>query len=163
VKNVETLDLSYQQHIRDATAIHGHWAKIRPALDLIYDASTGLKVIDPHHKTENENDLLRAQQLIKNADILYFLGFGFDQNNCKRIGVQKLIYRGSSRPEMVLYTNMGDSGRVNKDAAKALFGSPSLTLFDTNWYGNRIDKSTRDVYDAFAMDFGAPEQEQPPS
>jgi hypothetical protein len=58
-----------------------------------------------------------------------------------------------------LFTNWQDSGRVNKEAAKAFFGSPSVAMFSRGAFADRFDISTRNVYDAFAFDFGAPEQD----
>ena len=132
---------------------------IKRSLDVIQDVSTGLSVIDPHNKAENEDDIVRARSLIRDAEVIYFLGFGFDQNDCRRLGLDRYVQRTRPNPEAVLFTNFRDSGRANKDAAKASFGVPLVWIFEMPEVPCRFDKSTRDVYDTFVLDFDAPEQD----
>ena len=90
------------------------------------------------------------------ADVVYILGYGFDENNTNRIGLDTGLARPS--PKNVMFTNFGDVNRVNKKAGRALMGnfsvflpnSPQLLTFAPSGY---VEKSVRNVYDALELDF----------
>jgi hypothetical protein len=158
VQKAVPLDIDFPNLVRNPSLLNRDWGHCKDALDMIFDAAANLKVIDPHSKGDHEAGIVRAQSLIGIAEVIYFLGFGFDQNNCKRLGIQKMDPR-NQKPHQVLLTNYRDSGRVNKDATKAFFGVPDIRVIESPTYSYRFDKSTRNVYDAFAMDFGSPEED----
>ena len=134
------------------------------ALDAAYNASKTLKVIEPHDKGNNDTITRQAISAIKEAEVVYILGYGFDGNNSARLGLQSSLGNLLVMNKTVLFTNFGDSNRVNLEAAKVFCmpsrelvagrslipGEPSHRIF--------LEKSIRNVYDAFAFDFDAPEQ-----
>ena len=125
-------------------------------LDEVFEASKRLSTIDPLDKTSNANLMLVAQDEIKKADVVYILGYGFDENNTDRIGLASGLARPN--PKNVMFTNFGDINRVNKKAGRAMLGNfsvflpsrPPLQPFNPTGY---VEKSTRNVYDALELDF----------
>jgi hypothetical protein len=123
-------------------------------LDAAYLASQGLKVIDPSDKDSQE--IAVARQLISEAQRLYLLGYGFDENNNISLGLPKALHCGSSK-KSVCFTNFKDINRVNKRASKVFFGGkdhfppggPSVETPREAYY----EKSVRDVYEALELDF----------
>ena len=55
-------------------------------LDSCLEASNNLRTIDPHDK-EDRAALKIARKWLESANVLYILGYGFDENNNKRIGL----------------------------------------------------------------------------
>jgi hypothetical protein len=137
--NVQLLDISFDNCVANESQLNLNWDHARRSLDLIFQAAAHIKVIDPHNNTENVGEIARAQKLIHDADVVYFLGFGFDQNNCQRSGSATYEKRTSAKPETVLFTNFNNSGRVDNDAVKALFGVPLLGMVDMGEYSRRFD------------------------
>jgi hypothetical protein len=119
-------------------------------LDRCLSASLNLKTIDPHDKEKDEASLVRARQWIENAGVVYILGYGFDANNNRRIGLSSAIGK------VVMFTNFGDRNTINKRASKLLTSTldnfSSLTPIGdpTRSY---YEKSIRNVYEAFEKDF----------
>lgn len=94
VQNVVPMNIDFQNHVADQGQLNVNWGHCKASLDMIYDAAANLKVIDPHNKGENEADIVRAKDLIRDAEVVYFLGFGFDQNNCRRLGLDCFVKKG---------------------------------------------------------------------
>jgi hypothetical protein len=123
-------------------------------LDLCHKASKGLLTIDPHDKQRNTGALILARQWLKESEVVYILGYGFDDNNNSRIGLDDLAHKRRA----VMFTNYNNTNKINKVASKimmnnhdyfvskAVAGSPGL-----NYY----EKSERNVYDALELDFAA--------
>jgi hypothetical protein len=87
-------------------------------LDRCLSAADNLKTIDPHDKEDNETLLVRAREWIKNAGVIYILGYGFDANNNQRIGLSS-AKEGSNKT--VMFTNFRDLNTINKKASKRFF------------------------------------------
>lgn len=96
---------------------------------------------------------------------MYILGFGFDENNSRRLRLRQAL--GSPRPEarrVVLFTNYGNANRINKKVSRLFFGNPNtfldLAIYDaTGMDLPYFEKSVRDCYDALALDFDELEDE----
>jgi hypothetical protein len=92
---------------------------------------------------------------------VYILGYGFDPNNSRRIGLDKVHKRAVAMPT-VMFTNYDDINTVNKRAANQFgldqqaFIESSLVNFDDHGYG---EKSVRTVYEALEKNFDAIEGE----
>jgi hypothetical protein len=132
-------------------------------LNNVYDASKRIRTIDPHDK-EDENVLTKARNAVAAAECVYILGFGFDANNCIRLGLDKTLRQPDARTpqdrrKTVLFTNFGDVNRVNKAASKLFFSRtdrfpPGKYVEEPErHYGFYFEKSTRNCYDALALDF----------
>ena len=128
----------------------------RELLDQIYEASRGLRVIDPHNKGADQKLIETARRAILAAKSVYILGYGFDENNSERLGLrQSLDYEANQKS--VYFTNFGNINRVNKRASKLFFGNdvhfpPGEASIETA--GHCIfERSVRDVYEALEFDF----------
>jgi hypothetical protein len=124
-------------------------------LDRCLTAAQGLRTIDPHDKEEDEKSLAVARKWIAEAKVVYILGYGFDRNNSRRIGLA-----ASANGKSIMFTNFGNSNVVNKSASALWYGDQSAFLSDTDgWVDGSpngeyyIEKSVRDVYEAFDKDF----------
>jgi hypothetical protein len=119
-------------------------------LDRCLSAAENLKTIDPHDKEQDEASLIRAQKWIEGAGVIYILGYGFDANNNRRIGLS------SAKGKVVMLTNFGDRNTINKKASMLLTGT--LGNFSTltpvgDPTRSYYEKSVRNVYEAFEKDF----------
>jgi len=147
------------EHIR-ASAL----GQFNAAVSRAYTASKGIRVIDPEDKGENENILNDAKSAIQNAICVYILGYGFDENNSRRLNLHEYLQSGGPPYKAVMFTNYGDINRVNKKASMIVFGAYNGFLDPTrpihgdpkDWY---VEKSTRNVYDALELDFESLEQQ----
>lgn len=130
-------------HIREANSLINRWDA----------AAQDLKVIDPHTKNLGSNSD-NATAIMQKARSSYFLGFGFDQENVKRLGLPHKLQEAPHRS--YYFTNFGDRGSVNKLAAKAFaikdIGRSSGGFFTLQ--DHAVEKSVRDCYHALALDFG---------
>lgn len=130
-------------------------------LDVAYSASKGIRTIDPHEKEDNKGVLEKAAKHIGDASRVCILGFGFDEENCKRLQLEKSLRRvpANSSAKSIFFTNKDDINTVNKAASKIFAGTlsfmPPGTYFvgdpDKGWY---FEKSIRNCYEAWALDFG---------
>jgi hypothetical protein len=114
------------------------------------DAAKGLRVIDPVDK-HDDAIAVEAKERTNSAQVLYFLGFGFDENNIRRLGFP-LPMNGMTRE--IYWTNFGDLMTVNKKAGKAFGADLRYKMVVAN-DDMSVEKSTKDVYHAIASDFGA--------
>jgi hypothetical protein len=127
-------------------------------LDRAYEASQAIRTIDPHDKMDDDICAV-TKTLLDKAEVIYILGYGFDEANSNRIGLDKALSPTTRGRKSVMFTNYGDHNIINKKASKLLFGSYSEFIaraivgdpLDTGL----IEKSTRNVYDAFEQDFAA--------
>lgn len=137
-------------------------------LDSAYQSSLGLKVISDD-KGQDTHVIEQASYAVQKAMYVYILGYGFDENNSKRLGLNiHLQARYGSYPR-VFFTNLEDRNSVNKKASRLFSGSPENFLPPKSIYepfvpGSARDstdkvgtgyfeKSTRNVYDALERDF----------
>jgi hypothetical protein len=127
-------------------------------LDQCLASSLNLRTIDPHDKEDDPVSLARAQNWIDQARIIYILGYGFDPQNNRRIGLDPCLRTGN---KAVLFTNLDDIPTVTQRASKVCCGNlaafSGLRLGDLK--GRYFEKSTRNVYDAFSKDFPELEDE----
>jgi hypothetical protein len=135
--------------------------QVQQLFDFVYEASKGLRVIDPHDKGDDEEQLDIARSGVSDASCVYILGYGFDTNNSKRLGLDASLWLTGAigtHPKAVLFTNYDDSNRVNKRASTLLFGNPSSFLSGEPAIIKSAglfycEKSTRTVYGALERDF----------
>ena len=155
----DAVDMSH----RDPARAHAHYRECKRAIDEAYSAAQKMRTIGSDEKDNNVEELERARTAIKQAECVYILGYGFDEENSRQLHMQSnlLLHNGPRRA--VVFTNYGDSNRINKKAAKLLFGHFSqflppheLVQSDPKFY---CEKSTRDVYQALDQDFDSIESE----
>jgi hypothetical protein len=152
-------------HVADRGAELAHWQSAKKLFDQCFEASKQLKTIAPFEKIEDENVQI-ARRVIQEASCVYILGYGFDENNSKLLGLDKALRLSVGTGKSVLFTNFGDSNRVNKMASRLIFGRPDMLLStkpavigSLQDEGYLCEKSTRDVYGALAVDFDSPEEQ----
>ena len=79
--------------------IQQHDEARRALLDEVFEGSKLLKTIDPMDKTSNACLMAIAQKAIREASIVYILGYGFDEQNPERLnyptGYRPIIVRPS--------------------------------------------------------------------
>ena len=121
-----------------------------------------IKTIEEVNKDEFEDIHKECAQLIQKATVVYILGLGFDQNNIERIGLNRVTGRHPTATK-IFYTNFRDSNKISKAAAR-LFGGDQNDFVKNNYNeinklngSIQVEKSTRNVHDAFANDFDEPE------
>jgi hypothetical protein len=140
------------------------WNAANALFDTVYEASKGIRTIAPLEKTV-EPAVECARQAIADASCVYILGYGFDENNRSLLELPDSLSLTKSH-KTVMFTNFGDHNLVNKKASRLFFKSPERLLSDkpailgtpSGVDGFRCEKSTRNVYDALAVDFDSPEE-----
>jgi hypothetical protein len=158
------IDASFSAKV---TASADQWQNLKTSLDLIFDSSRQIKTIAPYEKNEDNNVLL-ARREIASADCIYILGYGFDENNSKLLGLDDALYVPQSKGgRTILFTNYSNSDLINKKASRLLFRRPDQFLSSMHHISRGGDqtvfceKSVRDVYGALALDFDSPEEQTP--
>jgi hypothetical protein len=158
--------LNWDEQSRDPIptepSMQSKYASDRQAFfDVIYAASRGLRVIDPFDKATDENVIKAAQNVLARAHRVYILGYGFDENNSKRLGLQQTL-RYDQNNKSVFFTSFRDINRVNKAASRVFFGNARHFISgnpavedSSNYY---YEKSVRDVYEALELDFESLEE-----
>jgi hypothetical protein len=127
---------------------HADFAKL---LDAVHDASIDLRVIDPHNKGSDAENIMIAKAQIVRAKRLFILGYGFDENNNLRLDLSGAI-RGHKK--RVYFTNFENNRNINKRASKVFFGDEDHFRSESGWIEAGLhERSTRSVYDALARDF----------
>jgi hypothetical protein len=142
------------------------WYETNALFDTVYEASKGIRTIAPYEKTV-EPAVESARRAIADASCVYVLGYGFDENNSKLLGLSNNL-EPVSTDKMVMFTSYGDYNLVNKKASRILFGSPERllsgkpTIVDAHSRAHLIvcEKSIRNVYEALEVDFDAPEEQR---
>jgi hypothetical protein len=127
-------------------------------LDECLSASKNLRTIAPNDKNEDEALLKCARQAVGDAAVVYILGFGFDENNSRAIGLDEVLKSRAAPYRSMMFTNFGNINTVNKKASRLWFRTPDVFLDKSIWgsdprTGPYIEKSVRTVYDALALDF----------
>jgi hypothetical protein len=145
-----------------------HEAEFQPRkdfLDRCFVASKGLRTIDPHDKEENQASLKCASKWISAAKVVYILGYGFDNDNNRRIGLDfGLKGKTPGFPvglgKNVMFTNFGNVNTVNKSASFLWYNNHNAFLSDSDGWADGtpngdyyIEKSVRTVYEALEEDF----------
>ncbi|HEY8007757.1 MAG TPA: hypothetical protein VIE66_13400 [Methylocella sp.] len=133
-------------------------------LNICFTSSESLRTIDPHDKEDDKTSLGQAQQWLSDAGVVYILGYGFDENNNRRIGLERALRTSENSNKTVMFTNFGDLKTINKKASKLFYGTyekflgPALHQGHPK-LGNYFEKSVRTVYEALEQDFDALESE----
>lgn len=134
-------------------------------LDHVYEASVGIRTIAPHEKEADQDGLRVARKKLAEASCVYILGFGFDEQNCSRLGFNRNLKQTTkAKPKSVFYTNYGDMNRVNKSASKQFFNKwdlmgPGQFVHGDMKRGWFFEKSIKNCYEALDKDFGTAESE----
>jgi hypothetical protein len=127
---------------------------MKETLDFAYEASCGLRVIDPDDKGANDTELTKARKAIAKAKRVFILGYGFDEHNSKRLNLRKsLAHAVNPNYQSVAFTNFQDIGQINKRASKLFYRHPKNFLASGHVLADRYEKSVRNTYDALAWDF----------
>jgi hypothetical protein len=117
----DAIDLDAAQLQRSFASPLNHGDEFLPRkafLDRCLAASANLRTVDPHDKEEDEESLHRARQWIADAGVVYILGYGFDRNNNRRIGMEPLPCNVPAvSGKSVMFTNFGDLNTINKWAS----------------------------------------------
>jgi hypothetical protein len=130
-------------------------------LNRIYYASRGIRVIDPDDKEADKSAIDAAVSAIRNAAHVYILGYGFDENNSKRLNLQESLWAIKPTRQSVSFTNFGNSNRINKRASRVFFRNEAYFSSEMQQVASlnqsRYEKSHRDVYEALELDFDLPQ------
>lgn len=146
----------------------GHIKDILNATYLGCNPDWGIRTIDSDNKDNDQNTHNRAKELIAEAEDVYILGYGFDENNSSRLGLNESLRfsrKNSNSTKRVHFTNYSDKQVINKRASKIFFGDqhrfhpkdgfvitmPPLAS-DANTT-HTYEKSISDVYGAIQNDF----------
>jgi hypothetical protein len=120
-------------------------------LNRAYDAGNSISIIAPDEKDSDEAKIKPAQERLHEAKNVYILGYGFDPENNRRLGLSNSLRYNVPVPK-VSFTNFLDSNRINERASEIFFGGPGH--FDGGLMKrNHCSRSVRDVYSALELDF----------
>jgi hypothetical protein len=113
----------------------------------------------------DEATIEQAREAIERAKFIHILGYGFDPESSRRLNLGSLLFHDPTRSDKrILFTNFGDSNRVNKEASMIFFHnrrniySGSELVCAAEGGEIHIERSIKDVCGAFSFDFDAPEQ-----
>jgi len=130
-------------------------------LNFAFKASLGLRTVDGPDKDENKADLALASEKILAARLIYILGYGFDDTNNRRLGLQN-VFRKPTHMYDVMFTNYQGHNRVSKAAGRVMtrdskvFVPPRSPIYQSGGSGEHVcnfEMSTKTVYAAFSEDF----------
>jgi hypothetical protein len=127
---------------------------ITPFLDAIFDSAKQLRVINPHDKDSEKDAIEEASRFINESKDIYILGYGFDHNNNKRIGLDQLVNSSMAgeSPKIINFTNYLGARAVYRNTCELFTGKKGE--FPPNEFGGaHIRYSDSDVYGALATHF----------
>jgi hypothetical protein len=159
----EKHDFNFSPVAKD-TSINGSWLyQMRPILDAAYKAD--IKAILDSKNDHEDTRLKYARERIEKAHDIYILGYGFDRENSKRLGL------ANTRAQRIFFTNFQDFNSINK-RVNDLFKLDEMSADGVFYTGGKSDiwriavrygqkrlvspcyeRSTRDVYEALEKDF----------
>jgi hypothetical protein len=160
-----TLDL-FAKRVMELTSASSNFLgdsqEFNNLLDVSYNASKTIRTMAPHEKTSS-GEIEKAKKVIMDANVVYILGYGFDENNSRLLGLYDSLHIGAIQEKTVLFTNFNDHNQVNKKASRVITGSPRAMLagapeINQTELNSSCEKSRRTVYDALAFDFDSPEE-----
>ena len=120
-----------------------------------YTASKNIRVI-LDDKDEDQAAIKLAREKLAESDVVYILGYGFDENNSNRLNLSRLKPTFSNtidKRREIYSTNYGDKNIINKKVGNALFNDQSAFLHQDlrRKYDEFLcEKSIKSVYDALA-------------
>ncbi len=126
-------------------------------IDLAYNSSENLEIIAP----KDNSILSEIRKKISNAQVVYILGYGFDDMNNNNLGLSKCLNHRvcDDVSRKVYFTNMEDKNILNKKTGKLFFNNitsfmPNESFIQTQSVnGFYYEKSIKSVYEALAEDF----------
>jgi hypothetical protein len=143
----------HQQQFSQSRMIEYHTA-MKTLFDVVYPASKGLRVIDPHDKGADDTEIMIARRAIADAHRVFILGYGFDEHNSARLILRETLRHATELAnKRISFTNYQDINQINKRASKLFYGAPQYFPPGGPAIQDRYEKSTRNTYDALAMDF----------
>lgn len=133
-------------------------------LQKAFEMSGSIKVIMPEKidTRRADGEMVDARETLKEAKIVYILGYGFDDNNNALLDLKEnLGFNGmghSVTRKSVYFTNFEDRNLINKKAGMILCNYPSAFLNENIYQktGQRLftcEKSTKNTFNALADDF----------
>jgi hypothetical protein len=123
--------------------------EIECGLQLISKAAKRIKVIDERNEQIEENLKPFKQYIVKEAQRIMFLGFGFDKQNMDLLFDKKTIRNGSlTRCGEICYTNFDDSEKLHRRINGYFTSGQSVSGINFNHF-----KSIKGVYEALTQDF----------
>ncbi len=129
-------------------------ATMKNLLDVVYVASKGLRVIDPHDKGADDAEIKSAREAIAGGQRTFVLGYGFDEHNSDRLNLPEYFgHNPALLNKRIAFTNYQDINQINKRASKVFYGHPNAFPPGSPAIADRYEKSTRSTYDALAFDF----------
>jgi hypothetical protein len=134
-------------------SMQNYHKNMKVLLDVIYQASKGLRVIDPHDKGADDAEIIEARRAIANAKRVFILGHGFDEHNSQRLNLREHLANTQSGYQLVAFTNYQDFNQINKRASKLFYDHPRNFPSGRSALSDRYEKSVRNTYEALAMDF----------
>jgi hypothetical protein len=145
---------SQNQDLKQLTQFGHYHTKMKVLLDVVYNASKGLRVIDPHDKGTDDAEIMMARTAIANAQRVFILGCGFDEDNSGRLSLRETLHHTAELPsKRIAFTNYQDINQINKRTSNLFYGNPRAFPPGGLAMQDRYEKSTRNTYDALAMDF----------
>jgi hypothetical protein len=128
-------------------------------LDYCYESSKYIRTVDPTEK-DDTSKVSAAKHFIEDAEIVYILGYGFDSNNNRRIGIDSI-----NQTKKIMFTNFGNQNTINKTAGHLFCNSYGHFIREEFVAGHPgqayyVEKSVRNVYEALEKDFYALETEE---
>lgn len=131
----------------------------KDALDKAWESAQLIYTI-PEEKASNEKILEVAKTKIRSAKKVFILGYGFDQENNKKIGISSFLNADNAFHKKVYFTNFLDSNRINKrmgimcaNAEDKFINKLIYQTVTKTGSINHFEKSIKDVYGALASDF----------
>ena len=113
-------DFSMERALSDSSDYLQETAAV---LNICFTSSESLRTIDPHDKEDDKTSLGQAQQWLSDAGVVYILDYGFDENNNRRIGLERALRTSENSNKTVMFTNFGDLNTINKKASKLFYGT----------------------------------------
>jgi len=92
-----------------------------------FAASHGIFTIDGEEKEQSTEALEHARCVISEAEIIFVLGYGFDDSNNRRLKLKEAFAR-YDHPRSIMFTNMGGIARVSKAASRVMFNHPAVFM-----------------------------------
>jgi hypothetical protein len=129
--------------------------QMKHLLDAVYNASKGLRVIDPHDKAADDTEIMIARKIIADANRVFILGYGFDEHNSGRLNLREYLFKTAAAQvdKRISFTNYQDINQINKRASNLFYGMRTVFQPGGDAIVDRYEKSIRNTYDALAMDF----------
>jgi hypothetical protein len=114
----ETLDLFAKPIVKPthASSFLDFCQEFNKLLDVSYESSKTIRTIAPHEKTTS-GEIGKAKNTIMEANCVYILGYGFDENNSRLLNLHDSLHIGKAQGKTILFTNFNDHNLVNKKAA----------------------------------------------